>query len=242
MAPVRSFGARIISSLLSRLIISFFFLSSCADDQIDNPPAPVVADHAFFPVDSGFTRIYEVDSIYWDAFTGNHDTVSYELKEVMAGIYIDNQGRKGQRIERYKKDDNGNWIIYRVWSSLLTATTAEVTEENIRYIKLTFPVAVNESWNGNAFNAEGALNYTYQNTGGEMFGGFNFPETATVIQDNDPPNLLEDKYGEERYAKGTGIYYRKNLWINFRFPDPTPFNGPDTASGHIYTEKLIEVQ
>jgi len=227
--------------LLFLIAVALLLITSCQKDSDTETLLTYSEDLEYFPVDSGFTRFYTVDSIFWDDFTGNHDTVSYELKEVLSGVYFDNQGRKGQRIERFKKDEAGNWIIYKVRASLRTNTTAEVTEENIRYIKLTFPVELNERWNGNSYNDFGNLTYQYETAGSDQFGGFNFQETVKVLQDDDPPNLLEDRYGEEHYAKGIGLYYRKNLSLKFVFPDPTPFNGPDTASGFIYTEKLTAV-
>lgn len=229
-------------NLILLVVAGLIMMTSCQEESDTAPSLTYSEDLEYFPIDSGLTRFYTVDSIYWDDFTGNHDTVSYELKEVMAGVYYDNQGRKGQRIERFKKDDAGNWIIYKVRNSLRTNTTAEVMEENIRFIKLTFPVKLNERWNGNSFNDLGNLTYRYETAGGAQFGSFNFRETIKVRQDDDPPNLLEDRYGVEYYAKGTGLYYRKNLSLKFVFPDPTPFNGPDTASGYIYIEKLTGVQ
>lgn len=231
-----------VGRLLFLVAAGFIMTTSCQEEVDTVPSLTYSGDLEYFPIDSGLTRFYQVDSIYWDDFTGNHDTVSYELKEILAGVYYDNQGREGQRIERYKKDEDGNWNIFKVRNSLRTNTTAEVTEENIRYIKLTFPVELNERWNGNSFNDFGNLTYRYEKVGSDQFGGFNFQETVKVLQDDDPPNLLEDRYGEEYYAKGTGLYFRKNISLRFVFPDPTPFNGPDTASGFIYIEKLTAVQ
>jgi len=218
------------ASLLSIILM----MNSCSKEDNENQNCPIeIAGWEYFPTDSGLTRFYQVDSVYWDSFTGVNDTISYELKEIVAGNFIDNQGRTAQRIERFRKDSNGNWIIYKVWSSIRTTTTAETVEDNIRVIKLTFPCSTGVSWNGNAYNALGdkTFEYTACNVSGSSYA-LQFPQTATVNQDDEPGNLLNDRNDLEKYATNVGMYYRLNSFVEFNF-----ITG-DTISGFIYTEKL----
>ena len=54
-----------------------FTVSACnKEDETENSTAPI-AGLNYFPVDSGIVRFYDVDSIYWDEFTGLNDTISY---------------------------------------------------------------------------------------------------------------------------------------------------------------------
>ncbi|MBL7923805.1 MAG: hypothetical protein JNL88_06375 [Bacteroidia bacterium] len=209
-------------------------LSACNkqdDESAVNTPLDPSLD--YFPSDSGITRYYQVDSVYWDEFFSIRDTVSYSLKEVHAGTFIDNQGRLAQRIERFKADSSGNWIIYKVWSSYRDKLRAEKVEDNIRLVKLVFPCSTGVNWNGNAYNILGARAFEYQSVGvpGSM-NSLSFSETVRVIQDDEPANLLNDYYAEERYARSVGMYYRIISDLGFSF-----LTG-DTISGSIYTEKL----
>ncbi len=216
------------------LISLALLLNSCSKDDDGGQNSPVViSGWEYFPVDSGMTRYYQVDSVYWDPFTGVHDTVSYELKETIAGDFIDNQGRTAQRIERFRKDLSGNWIIYKVWSAVRTNTTAENVEDNIRILKLTFPCSTGVNWNGNAYNALGekTFEYTACNVSGSSYS-LQFTQTSTVNQDDEPGNLLNDRNDLEKYAVNIGMYYRLNSFVEFNF-----ISG-DTVSGFIYTEKL----
>ncbi len=218
------------ASLLTILLM----INSCSKDDNDNQNCPIViSGWEYFPIDSGFTRFYQIDSVYWDPFTGVHDTISYELKEVIAGDFIDNQGRKAQRIERFRKDNTGNWSIYKVWSSIRTNTTAETVEDNIRIIKLTFPCSTGVSWDGNAYNANGEKTFEYSacNVSGSSYS-LQFTQCATVNQDDEPANLLNDRKDLEKYAYNIGMYYRMNSYVEFNF-----LSG-DTVSGFIYTEQL----
>ena len=101
--------------ILSALGIALLlFISSCKKEDDSSTVVPEDLTQQYFPIDSGLTRFYEVDSVFWDPFTQTRDTIHYSLKEVIAGTFIDNQGRLAQRIERFKQDQVGNWIIYKV--------------------------------------------------------------------------------------------------------------------------------
>lgn len=220
--------------LLSGLGLSILlFISSCKKDNDESVGYPVDLTLQYFPIDSGLTRFYDVDSVYWDPFTNTKDTISYPLKEVNAGTFIDNQGRLAQRIERFKQDIGGNWVIYKVWSSHRNSQRAEKVEDNIRLVKLVFPISVGVTWNGNAYNTLTPRTYEYISVGtSEIFNGITFDETVRVQEDDEPANLLNDFYAEEKYAKNVGCYYRYISDLEFNF-----ISG-DTVEGYIYTEKL----
>ncbi|MFN0190023.1 MAG: hypothetical protein ACKVQV_15090 [Bacteroidia bacterium] len=219
---------------LSTLGIAFIlFIASCKKEDDNATVIPVDLTQQYFPIDSGLTRYYEVDSVFWDPFTQTRDTIHYGLKEVIAGTFIDNQGRLAQRIERFKQDLTGNWIIYKVWSSHRNGQRAEKVEDNIRLVKLAFSIAPGIKWNGNAYNTLTPRNYEYiaVNIPGSS-ANLNFTETVRVQEDDEPANLLSDYYAEEKYARNVGMYYRLISDIEFNF-----ITG-DTTSGYIYTEKL----
>ncbi|MBK7966055.1 MAG: hypothetical protein IPK10_12775 [Bacteroidetes bacterium] len=208
------------------------FISSCKKDD-ETFVSPIDITLLYFPIDSGLTRYYNVDSVYWDSFTNTRDTVSYPLKETIAGTFIDNQGRLAQRIERFKLDIGGNWIIYKVWSSHRNAQRAEKVEDNIRFVKLVFSITNGITWNGNAYNTLTPRTYEHASVGiPDTFNGLTFSETVLVKEDDEPANLLNDYYAEEKYAKNIGCYFRYISDLEFNF-----ISG-DTVSGFIYTEKL----
>lgn len=217
------------------LILTAFGLNSCSDT--DEPNADTtVAGLDYFPTDSGLTRIYQIDSAYWDDFTGTTGLISYQIREVQAGIFTDLQGRPAVRIERFRSDSLGNWIIDRVWTAVRTTQRAEVTEENNRFIKLVFPPDVESSWNGNAYNTLDEETYRFTRIGPDTAAGQTFPETVSVVQGDEQGNLIELRFGSEIYARNTGRIYRKRVNLEFSLPNR------DTVAGYIYTERLLSVQ
>ena len=191
---------------------------------------------AYFPIDSGLTKYYQIDSVYWDEFAQIRDTISYQLKEVIAGSFIDLTGRMAQRIERYRMNQQGNWIIFNVGTSYRDHQKAESVENNIRILKLVFPAKLGFSWNGNTYNTKNPLDFEYIAVGvPDATDHFQFVETIKVFEVDELNNRFADLYGTEKYAKNIGLYYR--LISDLRFSPNNPIN-PDTISGYIYTEKL----
>ena len=212
-----------------------WFLSACKKEEktlkIDDSTL------AYFPIDSGLTRYYQIDSVYWDDFAQIRDTISYELKEVIAGSFFDLTGRWAQRIESFKKNQQDQWIIYQVGSSHRNNQWAESVENNIRILKLVFPAVSGISWNGNIYNTKNPQKFEYLTVGvPDSTDFFVFNETIKVQEDDEPSNNIYDLYGEEKYAKNIGMYYRIISDLQF---NPSGMPTIDTIAGYIYTEKLI---
>ncbi|MBI2967702.1 MAG: hypothetical protein HYY40_07805 [Bacteroidetes bacterium] len=170
----------------------------------------------YFPLEVGDWIIYDVDSIVYD-FGKTVKISHWELKEFVESEFLDNSDRLTYRIERYiRPDSTGQWTIRDVWYANRNASAAERVEENQRYIKLIFPVKSGDSWNGNAYNSLGEMEYTYAQTdAADMINNIAFDSTVTVIQ-QDELNLVETKYISEQYAKNAGLIKRsyKNFTKN----------------------------
>lgn len=185
----------------------------------------------YFPTDIGYYVVYDVDSFYHNDFTSKVDTFKFQLKEKIQSIYNDNQNRSTVRLERYKKNYSKTisysampWSLKNVWSENLTTSSGEKVEENIRYIKLKFPVKESQEWNGNAQNTLGEKNYKY-----EFFdlprtiGGIHFDSVLQVTQYDDKfSNLVEHKYYVEKYARNYGLVYKQVIDVQSQPGSPTP--------------------
>src|SRR5690606_6435161 len=89
-------------------------------------------------------------------------------KEKIADAFNDNENKTAYRIERYIKKynpdlayENMPWQIKEVWMLNADDRKIQVSESNVRFTKLIFPVENKASWNGNAANNLGEQNYFY---------------------------------------------------------------------------------
>lgn len=168
--------------------------------------------YKYFPTTTGSFVIYRVDSV-WYGLT--EETYQYQIKEEIADEFVDAVGQPALVLNRYYRLNNGQpWTLADVWTSKRTGTTAEKVEENVRYVKLEFPVKENETWNGNAFNSLGAQEYSYTNVAKFAdVGILQFDNTITIQQKNNV-NLVDEEVFYEIYADGIGLVYKQATDLN----------------------------
>ena len=122
---------------------------SCKKDN----SAPINMGYQYFPINEGHYTVYDVINITHDDAVQVHDTNYYQIKEVIGEVYMDEEGENANKLYRYyRANDSANWVMKDVWSMKLTGRTAEVVEENIRYIKMGFAISYDEYWDCNALN------------------------------------------------------------------------------------------
>ena len=222
---------------------------SCQKDQ----PIPKAINYGYnyFPNVVGHYVIYNVDSIIRNTYHANADTeYKYQIKEEIDSIYQDGSGRPTQRIVRYRRFDTTKaWIIEKVWSANLTSADAERVEDNIRYVRLVFPVQLNVTWNGNAYNTipdNDGSSYQYTSVDQPFTIGNNtFDSTLIVIEDS-TQNPIEHKFYMERYARNIGRIYRKYIDLedtaSYLPLAIHPLIIEDTLMQHLKTGSVVYVE
>lgn len=224
-------------------------LLSCKKEKQPN----TYLGYDYFPNNVGHYVIYECDSIIANPLSTNippFDTFKYKIKEVIDSIWLNNQGQPTQRIVRYKIYDtakNQQWSSIftpeKVWTGTLLSNMAVRLEDNYQYIKLVFPMSLNEEWDGNAMNTIGPWNYQYTtlNTPATVNGTY-FDSTLTVLQINSPSHL-GNQYYVEQYATGVGMIYKEVIdWQTgsnyLSFTSPPPLDSAKTGT-ILYTETYL---
>lgn len=169
--------------------------------------------YSYFPTDINSWTEYEVREIVHNSSVGS-DTTHYYLKEVIAEEFIDNQGRVTFRIERFKKDSlSDTYTISDVWYSNLTNTTAEKVEENVRFVKLVFPIKDSKSWDGNAYNTEIEWDYEYDSVHVERSYNNLFFDSTIKVQQIDNVNPIQNQVAFEVYANHIGLVRKSYINI-----------------------------
>jgi len=193
--------------------------SSC--HKSEQAPSPDMG-YGYFPIYVGMERHYWLDSIVYHDFDGSVDTSHYEAWDQVDTSYTDNSGQTVFRILRQLRPlGSATWQPNTSIAITLLPRRMEWLEDNLRFIKLIFPVQENASWNGNAY-IETNLNpdlqylngwtYTYQQVNQPAsLGGIRFDSTLTVMQANDSlqsHTYAFRTYSIEQYARGIGLVYR----------------------------------
>ncbi|HMQ46899.1 MAG TPA: hypothetical protein PKA00_05360 [Saprospiraceae bacterium] len=200
------------------------FVWACNKQQTEDYPIDYGYD--YFPLAVGTEYIYQVDSIVYKPVIGGiqADSSTTFVRELTVDSLLDESGKAWYRVEQYqRKQDTLPWQITRVLMLRRNEAEAIRTEENLRFIKLRFPIKANESWDGNAaFDASRDFavsgenmaifkNWNYlvlESNGTYQEGAINLDEVITV-QNADNENLIERRSAVERYARGVGLVYRE---------------------------------
>ena len=235
------------------LLTTIIIISNSCETKID-PYSNDFSGSEYFPLETGNTWIYEVDSIIYDNNGTKIDTFSHIVKEFISGTFEDNNGNTNYIIERYNKSGN-DWNLTDAWAAYINDKQAVRNEDNLIFIKLVFPIKKDITWDGNAyFDSENTIiriagepikmyeywSYRYISTGeAEDIGENSYDDVATVEQVN-YENSIQKRYSIEKYAKGTGLIYKNMVILNTQKIDH-----PNTAwenkaeEGFILTQKLI---
>lgn len=228
-------------------------------------PATSLTDY-FLTLQVGKYATYRLDSLNF-YYYGQLDTItSYLAKDSVESSFVDGAGNKAWYVTRYLSDTTGtNWYPGETYTVTPLQQRIEMTEENLRFIKLAFPMDQGFSWTGNTYLPYapykgffdysddshltlGTWNYSYQSVNTPYsLGSQKFDSTLTVMQRNDSINVpitdvhsfASRTYWSETYAKHIGLIYRHTeMW---EYQPPTP---DGTQSGYKIgfqlTMKLVD--
>lgn len=178
---------------------------------------PVDMGYNYIPIDTGRYYIYDVDSIYIECAVGLNDTTNYQIKETYPSTFLDANGVIALNVTRYYRSDSTQaWALMTpdVWWLQRTTTRLEKSEENLRIVKMTYPIDENYTWNGNAYNILPAQDYTYGQNDISFNNGFEiFDSTITVYQKEDTGNLIQYYLFTETYARNVGMVHKQKFNI-----------------------------
>lgn len=208
-----------------------------------------VSDNAYYPLQTGSSFIYRLDSTVLAPFGTALVVDSYLLKDSIESTFNDDAGRLSYRVYRFITDtlQLTGWQYLSTYYITPTATDIEVMDDNnYRFIKLISPVVQGNSWLGNSFIDTKSINspvqfmdgwnYTYQNVNMPYtVPGGTIDSTVTVLQNEEsiPDTTFQqsDPFYEqitavEVYAKGIGLIYKNFLhWTWQTEPQPAYQDG-----------------
>lgn len=197
-------------SLLSALLILTF--TSCKKDE--DMPLPDLGTN-YFPLKTGISITYKVDSITWNDFFNpvKIDSFSFYIRLDIDTVFYDNEGRESYYWRKYYRTDSTSWVLIKNYSITKTNLRAETFEENIRYIKLVFPLKNSTTWDMNAMNTLNLTESYYSEFDMPLnIGALHFDSTATVVHQSSETLISKDEY-IEIYAKNLGLINRREISI-----------------------------
>jgi len=191
-------------------------------------------DASYFPLSVGRYVVYNVDSTIWVDTTCQQILHSYQMRYEIVDTFTDSTKNLGYVFNIYSRpaDGSGIWQSNDVFKAVHTSLGIEVTQDLLRFVKLTFPITTGSSWQGNQlintldsdFTMYKGWQYMYQN----VKQGYNndlvaFDNTVSVIEDDETVNgTVSNKghvisyrtYYKDVYGANIGmVYSEKTHWV-----------------------------
>ena len=226
-----------ISFQIIILFIGVLTLHMSCQRELD--PSLEELEKVYYPFDIGHFVDYKVNKVQF-SISGNRDTSVFYLRELNANTFINGENKEAIRIERLVKNNlQDNWVIDSIWQLIDNNTQVLKIENNKTFIKLSYPVDEEISWNGNAFNNLGENNYRYLLDIKSLSIDTNlFLEPIRVIQKVDTGIITYQDWREEYYVENIGLV--KKIVEQFsKDADPLASTFGDTVSGIILLQEYI---
>lgn len=236
---------------LNLLIAAFasLLLISC-DRTVEEFQTEALTEYQ--PLQPGKYITYRLDSTVFINFGANVVVRSFQEKHIVDAQVPDALGRPGYRILRFTRDTAGTqpWVAAGTYFITPLNNTLEVTENNLRIIKLVSPIIEDNTWKGNRYlpdDAYGPLfsfnndfgmdtwDYTYTSLGeSEQIKGTTYNNVVTIDGINESFNaqpatptitntsvIAYVNYLQDKYAKGIGLIYQEFMMWEYQPPNGT---------------------
>jgi hypothetical protein len=131
-------------------IIAILGLFACKK-QTEEFTSEALADYV--PLQPGKYITYRLDSTVFTDLGRTTEIHSYQEKHVIDAEITDNEGRPAFRVYRYLNDTTASLPWKAVGSYIITIADdgVQVTEDNLRIIKMHLPIRNGFTWKGNSF-------------------------------------------------------------------------------------------
>lgn len=216
-------------------------LSACGDRTIVPPDDNLAAEqYTYFPLEIGKFVVYQVDSVVYDFATGGgtvRDSSRTFVREEITDTLRDLSDQLLYKVERYERvREDQPWVLHSIGTASRNASQAIRTENNLRFLKLVFPMDRRSEWDGHLWidkNREIEIagermrpftNWRYEVDTIDrpaVVGQFAFDSTL-IVTEADDNNVIERRYSRARYAKHVGLVWRKQWILDSQYCNRNP--------------------
>lgn len=187
-------------------------LTSCEDEE----ETIFHRGERYLALETGTFQVYAVHEIQYSASEGRVE-LSYEIMTQVVDSFPSATGEYTYVIHRSKRVSEAEpWEHLDTWSARLAKRDIVVSEGNTPFVKIKFPLATENVWNGNILNAGDEDMYQYAGIALPVsFNGMFFENTLTVEQENNGDKIVFRDQRKEIYALDVGLVYKEFIQLNY---------------------------
>ncbi|MEQ6168713.1 hypothetical protein AAOE16_16065 [Ekhidna sp. MALMAid0563] len=218
------------------LVFLLTFTTSC---NTSKEVGPKTVGYDFYPLAVGDYRIYDVEEINY-LITG-FDTAVYQLREIITDSIpsIDQTTYLLRRDIRQNALDD--WVSDSVWTVTKTSNYLSITENNIPFIKLTFPVKEGKEWDGNSLNSRAEHIYYYEPIDTLLADSLTLNDQIRVVIEDVEENVTGVDLRSEAYVRGIGLVEKNYLTQKKCTSSDCGSDLGEVIAGRALRQTLIEI-
>ena len=226
------------------------FISACSESTFEEETE--AEGYEYYPIALGSEWIYQVDSVVYQSGGAEILTSTSFVKEEITALF--EEGDQSYVLTRSsRKSEDSPWLVSDVYTIERDEDRAYRTENNRRFIKLTFPIRDGKTWDGNIYfdafetvDVFGNQFPVYEGWEYEMsveeqpvdVAGQSYSDVITVNHvDRDDKLSWSKSY--EQYAKDIGLIYRAHLYLDTNQLQSTEPWEDKAEAGFTLEQRLI---
>lgn len=192
-----------LTAIMLLLIVSIAFtMQSCKDE--DPQTLVVNLDLEYFPIEMGYSWTYQVDSTFYDGFTQTSREFAFKVRNTVFDTTNDLSGRRSYILLR-ERDTGSGWMADRQFTVVKTTRQVEVIDQDIRTMKLVFPVRDYQRWDGNFMSTEPQEKFKYQNIDEVKIILDTINAKTALVLEKEYFNVIETFSRTSTYAREIGL-------------------------------------
>lgn len=190
-------------------ILSFFIIQCSGPEKPEQMKEP-----GYYPLEAGNFSEFNVEKT--TCVSGRPDNIAkHVIRQLTLSPFADSEGNQIFPQQYATLQPDQSWQTDSLTISWLSFDKIFAQENGLTVVKLRLPAAEGLQWNGNEYNASGKCIFEAKEVNRPFrIGSLFFPNTVTVIRQNDSTLLSRSKY-TETYAPGVGLICREQLYLQY---------------------------
>lgn len=232
------FRMNILRKKTIHVALLILFFTSCKQQK---ETLETLTVDELFPLKVGKYITYRLDSLVFINAGKIAVTKKYQLRYAVEEQTKDNLNRPAWKIYTYLNDSaaTGPWVVNGFLIVTPLEKQLEITENNLRVIRIKLPVKEGSAWKGNSFLPDRPYTAIYSTSidenmdlwdftfeginETEKIGSLTLPDVTTITHIDESRNVplttdtvyASRELSYEKYAKNIGLVYREHvLWEN----------------------------
>lgn len=241
--------------LLLAPLAAAFLLSACENREIEE--MEIDFGYEYYPLEIGRSWTYLVDSVVYQPGIGRveKDSSRSYLRETIVDTTTALDGELQYIVERYyRPDDQTPWRVAKVFTRSRSETQAFQTEDNLRFIKMVFPLEPGKTWDGNVhfdetreFLVGGEYVAIYRDWDYAValmnetieIHGRTYSNVTAIQQANYTEDNTRFRTAQEKYAPEVGLIYREWFIADSKCSSCASIPWEDRAEEGFYLQQTL---